>query len=135
MTKTILSAIIIAFVAGSIMTGTIEAKKDEKNDKNSFQAVWNAIADLQTQIDELGSSDSSEIKHYTTTEAGIFFTIIDPDVTLDSVISLSVNEVLPGDTPSSGCASATVREGSFTIACFYDQLEPGSTFNYFITNP
>jgi len=46
----------IAFVAGSILTGTMaEAKKDksEGNDNNPFKALWDAIAGLQTQIDTI----------------------------------------------------------------------------------
>jgi len=57
MTKTILIlAIAAVFVAGSIMTGTMaEAKKDksEGNDNNPFKALWDAIADLQSQIANL----------------------------------------------------------------------------------
>jgi len=49
-------AIAAAFVAGSILTGTmVEAKKDksEDNDNSPFKALWDAIAGLQTQIDTI----------------------------------------------------------------------------------
>ena len=57
MTKTIMILVIAAaFVAGSILTGTmVEAKKDksEDNDNSPFKALWDAIAGLQTQIDTI----------------------------------------------------------------------------------
>jgi len=52
------------------------------------------------------------------------------------VISFSIDEVPGGLNPSidAGCAS-TVDEGSFTLSCAIDELELGSTINYFVTNP
>ncbi len=50
--KTIIIGLVaLAFVAGSIMTGTMaEAKKEDKNKGNPFQAILDAIDDLQSQI-------------------------------------------------------------------------------------
>jgi len=68
----------------------------------------------------------------------VSFTIIDPDVTTNSVISLSVDEIPGGGIDvniPAGCSSAHVQTGNFTVVCFFDELPANSTFNYFVTNP
>ena len=49
----------MAFVAGSIMTGTM-AFGDDKPKKDPFKAIWKAITGLQTQIDALDSSSDPQ---------------------------------------------------------------------------
>ena len=73
--KTIIIGLVaIAFVAGSIMTGTMaEAKKDksEGNDNNPFKAIWDAIAGLQTQIDGIElTSDLGDTYRVTGSDQG-----------------------------------------------------------------
>ena len=53
MSKTItLGLVAIAFVAGSIITGSV-AFAAEKPNGVPFQAIWDAIGDLQTQVDTI----------------------------------------------------------------------------------
>jgi len=53
MTKTItIGLVAIAFVAGSILTGTMAYAAGDKNGK-PFEALWDAIHDLQIQIDAI----------------------------------------------------------------------------------
>ena len=54
--KTIMIGLVaIAFVAGSILTGTMAYASKDKNGK-PFEALWDAIAGLQTQIDDVTTS-------------------------------------------------------------------------------
>jgi len=136
-------ALVCAFVAGSIMTGTIAFAHDD-DDLNSLlcpigQVMTGILFEDEDEILEVicnNGAGSPEIKHFTTTETSQFITVVDSDVTPNSVISFSIDEVPSGLDPESdaGC-SATVDEGSFTLSCVLDELGPGSTINYFVTNP
>jgi len=75
-----------------------------------------------------------EIKQSAITSTGLFFTIVDPDVTSQSVVIYSIDEVLTTTSPA-GCGVATVDDGSFDFACVKDLLETGSTINYIVITP
>ena len=85
-----------------------------------------------------GWQGALEIRHFTTTETDhLDITINDSDVTPNSVVILSVDEVPGGIDPTAGagCGIARVEVGKIVIDCAIDELEVGSTFNYVVINP
>jgi len=84
----------IAFVAGSIMTGTMaEAKKDKEPKENPFTAVLDAIAGLQTSVDDIETVLLSTTDFYQVEDIVNF--VGDPDRNFDILVSLSC----PGSVP------------------------------------
>jgi len=83
-----------------------------------------------------GWQGALEIKHFTTTEVSGFFIISDSDVTSQSVVTLSVDEVQAGTDPDSeaNCIVSSVDDGSFVIDCIEDFLGIGSIINYIVFN-
>lgn len=89
MNKTIFAfSIIIAFVAGTLVSGTLVfADKEDKKGK-PFQAIWAAISQLQAQINDLESSSSGGSPTYYTAELTISTQYVDGNPTTLTAIAL-----------------------------------------------
>jgi len=142
MNKTItIGLVALAFVAGSILTGTMaEAKKDksEGNDNNPFKALQDAIAGLQTQITAVtnadGDKDSSnedqtlsgtgEVVLGTTAAGDGGGTVTCADITGDASLCDGDDAVVDNDNDSSnelqilsGTGSVDLSNGGSSVSC------------------
>lgn len=94
MTKTIwLGLVALAFVTGSVLTGTAYAKENPNG--QPFQALWDAIADLQDQIDNIGDggSDLSDLNTYRVRSALV---LVEPNTAETANASCNLGDLITG---------------------------------------
>jgi len=129
--KTIMIGLVaLAFVAGSIMTGTMAEAKEKPNGQ-PFQAIWNAIGLLQDQIDDVDTDSlQDQIDELKETQILGFYTVVGDDEghTLGARISCDPGDVVVGGggmlTFSGGQIRGTfpVDEDTWRLTVFGDDF-------------
>ncbi len=132
MRKVVFTAIIgLVFVTGAVLGTTNLADA-------TIGSAWKALVDRVTALEE--QTNGNTIKHVQLLDdedgnaagwdpTGTFFTILDPEITTNSVIT---SNVLPGDP---GCEIISVSEGQFSLFCAASSVFDGQTLNYVVMNP
>ena len=79
------------------------------------------------------NTNFTEIRQFTLTSDSADTTVIDTDVTKNSVVIISLDEV-NAFTPYSVCGVASLETGSFVVSCARDLIETGTVVNYIVAN-